>query len=43
MKILGIDYAMDGMAVFSDGSSNYHKQKRKVALCHEKIRNQRKD
>lgn len=72
MKILGIDYAMDGMAVFSDGSkcaypryfkkseeklareqrrlsrckkgsSNYHKQKRKVALCHEMIRNQRKD
>lgn len=72
MKILGIDYAMDGMAVFSDerkceypkffreseeklakeqrklsrcrrGSSNYQKQKRKVALCHEKIRNQRKD
>ena len=71
-KILGIDYAMDGMAVFSDGrkceypkyfreseeklikeqrklshcrrgSSNYQKQKRKVALCHEKIRNQRKD
>lgn len=72
MKILGIDYAMDCMAVFSDGrrceypkyfrkseiklakeqrklsrclrgSSNYQKQKRKVALCHEKIRNQRKD
>lgn len=71
-KILGIDYAMDGMAVFSDGtkcaypkyfrvseeklareqrklsrckkgSNNYRKQKRKVALCHEKIRNQRKD
>lgn len=71
-KILGIDYAMDGMAVFSDGtkcaypkyfksseeklareqrklsrckrgSSNYQKQKRKVALCHEKVRNQRKD
>ena len=71
-KILGIDYAMDGMAVFSDGtkceypkyyrtaeerlameqrrlsrckkgSRNYEKQKRKVALCHEKIRNQRKD
>ena len=71
-KILGIDYAMRGMALFSDewtalnpgylrkseeklareqrklshcekGSNNYRKQKRKVALCHEKIRNQRKD
>ena len=71
-KILGIDYAMHGMTVFSDGaevvypgyqrqaeeklareqrrlshcrkgSSNYRKQKRKVALCHEKVRNQRKD
>ena len=71
-KVLGIDYAMKGMAVFSDGtkctypkyfrkaeekltkeqrklshckkgSSNYAKQKRKVALCHEKVRNQRKD
>ena len=71
-NILGIDYAMDGMAVFSDGrkcgypplyrmsaeklareqrrlshcqkgSSNYQKQKRRVALCHEKVRNQRKD
>ena len=71
-RILGIDYAMHGMTVFSDeldaaypgylrqaeeklareqrrlshcekGSSNYKKQKRKVALCHEKIRNQRKD
>ena len=71
-KILGIDYAMDGMGVFSDGtrcaypkylrrseeklvreqrklshcrkgSGNYQKQKRKVALCHEKVRNQRKD
>lgn len=71
-KILGIDYAMDGMAVFSDGrragypkywrkaserlareqrklshcqkgSSNYQKQKRRVALCHEKVKNQRKD
>ena len=70
--ILGIDYAMNGMAVFSDGtrceypapyrgaekklvreqrrlsrcqkgSSNYRKQKRKVALCHEKMKNQRKD
>ena len=71
-KILGIDYAMHGMTVFSDemdavypgylrqseeklareqrrlshcqkGSRNYGKQKRKVALCHEKVRNQRKD
>lgn len=71
-NILGIDYAMNGMAVFSDGkrceypspyrrsaeklareqrklsrcqkgSSNYRKQKRKVALCHEKVKNQRKD
>ena len=71
-RILGIDYAMHGMTVFSDesdavypgylrqaqeklareqrrlskcqkGSRNYEKQKRKVALCHEKVRNQRKD
>ena len=71
-SILGIDYAMHGMAVFSDemeetnpgylrqaegklareqrrlshcqkGSSNYRKQKKKVALCHEKVKNQRKD
>ena len=71
-RILGIDYAMHGMTVFSDeadavypgylrqaeeklareqrrlshcekGSCNYRKQKRKVALCHEKVRNQRKD
>lgn len=71
-KILGMDYAMSGMAVFSDGtrneypsyykkaekrltreqrklskcvrgSQNYQKQKKKVALCHEKVRNQRKD
>ena len=71
-KILGIDYAMRGMAVFSDGSraenpgffrkaekklareqrrlsrckkggSNYVRQKRRVALAHEKVRNQRKD
>ena len=71
-SILGIDYAMHGMTVFSDelngvypgylrqaeeklareqrrlshcqkGSSNYKKQKRKVALRHEKVRNQRKD
>ena len=25
------------------GSRNYEKQKKRVALCHEKIRNQRKD
>ena len=71
-KVLGIDYAMHGMAVCSDGrrgrypdyyrksekrlgreqrklsrckrgSSNYRKQKKRVALCHEKIRNQRRD
>lgn len=71
-RILGMDYAMNGMAVCSDGrriaypgyykeaesklareqrklsrcekgSSNYRKQKKKVALCHENIRNQRKD
>lgn len=71
-KILGIDFAMSGMAVFSDGSrcdypsyykraekkvgreqrklsrcergsKNYQNQKKKVALCHEKVRNQRKD
>ena len=71
-KILGIDYAMKGMAVFSDdigeenigyfrrneqnlareqrklsrcvkGSRNYDRQKKRVAICHEKIRNQRKD
>lgn len=71
-EILGVDFAMTGLAVFSDGSraeypmyykkaekrlareqrklskcvrgsSNYRKQKRKVALCHEKVRNQRKD
>ena len=69
-KILGIDYAMQGMAVFSEkieteeagffrknekrlareqrklsrcvrGSHNYELQKKKVARCHEKIRNQR--
>ena len=69
-KILGIDYAMHGMAVFSEdiqkenegyfrkseerltreqrklshcvkGSNNYYRQKKRVALCHEKIRNQR--
>ncbi|MBR4061232.1 MAG: transposase [Lachnospiraceae bacterium] len=71
-NILGIDYAMEGMAVLSDGtrciypsyyrkmeqkltreqrklskcekgSRNYQKQRKKVALCHERIRNQRKD
>ena len=71
-KALGIDFAMRGMAVFSDGSRaeypgyyrlaqerlardqrrlskckkgsrNYEKQKRQVARCHEKIRNQRWD
>lgn len=71
-EVLGIDFAMRGMAVFSDGSRaeypgyyrlaqerlardqrrlskrkkgsrNYEKQKRRVALRHEKIRNQRKD
>lgn len=71
-RYLGIDYAMDGLAVFSDGSRaeypkyyrkaekrlareqrklslcekgsrNYEKQKRRVAACHEKIRDQRKD
>ena len=70
--ILGIDYAMQGMAVFSEkiemeeagffrknekrlareqrklsrcvrGSHNYELQKKKVARCHEKIRNQRRD
>lgn len=71
-KVLGIDFAMQGLAVFSDGtkaeypmfyknsqrklgreqralsrcvkgSRNYEKQKVKVAKCHAKIRNQRKD
>lgn len=71
-NVLGIDYAMKGMGVFSNGrraeypgyyrkaeeklareqsklskcrkgSANYRKQKRRVALCHEKVRNQRKD
>ena len=70
--ILGIDFAMQGMAVFSDGSRadypmyyrrsqerlareqrklsrcqkgsrNYDRQKRRVAVCHEKVRDQRKD
>ena len=71
-KILGIDYAMHGMGVFSNGMSaeypgyykaaqerlareqrklthcvkgsrNYEKQRRRVAICHEKIRHQRAD
>ncbi len=71
-RYLGIDYAMDGLAVMSDGtraeypkyyrhseeklareqrklsrcvkgSRNYEKQKRKVAVIHEKVKNQRKD
>ena len=71
-KYIGIDFAMQGMCVFSTGkraeypmfyrntekklareqrklsrcqkgSQNYKKQKKRVALCHEKIRNQRKD
>ena len=71
-RILGIDYAMQGMAVFSEkieteeagffrknekrlareqrklsrcvrGSHNYELQKKKVAKCHEKIRDQRRD
>ena len=70
--VLGIDFAMQGMAVFSDGSRaeypmyyrkaqerisreqrklshcrkgsrNYGKQKRTLAKCYEKVRNQRKD
>ena len=71
-RYLGIDYAMDGLAVMSDGtraeypkyyrqaeaklareqrkmsrcvrgSRNYEKQKHKVAVIHEKVKNQRKD
>ena len=71
-KILGIDYAMQGMGVFSDGtkaeypgyyrkaqerlareqrklsrcekgSRNYEKQRKRIAVCHEKIRHQRED
>ena len=71
-RYLGIDFAMDGLAVMSDGtraeypkyfrqaedklareqrklshcqrgSRNYEKQKRKVAIVHEKVKNQRKD
>lgn len=72
LRALGIDYAMRGLAVMSDGkeaeypgyyrkaqeklareqrklshckkdSRNYEKQRKKVALCHEKVKNQRKD
>ena len=71
-NVLGIDFAMSGLGVFSDGtradypmyyrkdekklsreqrklsrcqrgSRNYEKQKKRVARCHEKIRNQRMD
>lgn len=71
-KVLGMDYAMRGLAVLSDGrccdypgyyrcaqerlkreqrrlshcrrgSRNYEKQRRRVAVCHEKVRHQRKD
>ena len=71
-EYLGIDFAMSGLAVFSDGtraeypgyyriagkklareqrklshcekgSRNYEKEKRRVAACHEKVKNQRKD
>ena len=71
-KILGIDYAMHGTGVFSDGtkaeypgyykaaqerlareqrklshcmkgSRNDEKQRRRVAICHEKVRHQRAD
>ena len=72
VRILGIDYAMQGLAVFSNGtraaypgyyrkgqerlgreqrklshckkgSRNYEKQRKRVAICHEKVRNQRED
>ena len=72
MTILGIDFAMRGLAVFSNGehaeypmyyrksqkklareqrklshchkgSRGYEKQRKKVAKCHEKIRDQRRD
>ena len=72
LRVLGIDYAMQGLAVFSDGtradypgyyrkgqerlgkeqrklsrckkgSRNYEKQRKRVAVCHEKIRHQRED
>lgn len=71
-KVLGIDFAMQGMAVFSDGSragypmfyrkaeerlareqrrlsrcqkgsSNYRREKIRLARAHEKVKNQRKD
>ena len=71
-EYLGIDFAMNGLAVLSDGtraeypgyyrmaekklareqrklshcekgSRNYEKQRRRVAVCHEKVKNQRKD
>ena len=71
-NILGIDFAMHILAVFSDGSTaeypayygkaqeklareqrklshcekgskNYAKQKKKVAVCHEKVKNRRRD
>ena len=71
-EYLGIDFAMSGLAVFSDGTRaeypgyyriaekklareqrklshcekgrrNYEKEKRRVAACHEKVKNQRKD
>lgn len=71
-RMLGIDFAMHGLAVFSDGtkadypmfyrkaegrlareqrklskckkgSSNYRKQKKRLAVAHEKVRNQRRD
>ena len=72
MDVLGIDFAMQGMAVFSDGSRaeypmyyrkaqerlareqrklshckkgsrNYDRQRKVLARCHEKVRNQRRD
>ena len=72
MEILGIDFSMKELAVFSDGTSadypgyyrkaqkklareqrklshcqkgsrNYEKQRKKVAVCHEKVRNRRND
>ena len=72
MEILGIDFSMKELAVFSDGTSadypgyyrkaqkklareqrklshcqkgsrNYEKQRKKVAACHEKVRNRRND
>ena len=72
MEILGIDFSMKELAVFSDGTSadypkyyrkaqeklareqrklshckkgsrNYEKQRKKVAVCHEKTKNKRND